>query len=166
MAHWVDFILVFLLLASAWTGYRQGFLRQLFHLLSLVIALVVAWAGYQDLAHQLAALFSIPVLNITIGSLELGMLPLRIGSFLLLFFAVRLLIRWLASLLGVVHAIPILSTVNRWMGLCLSVLKTGLILFLLISVISLFPGLEKTFSSSWVASQIMEWSPQLIHLTL
>ena len=166
MMHWVDLILIFLILSSAWIGYRQGFLRQLFYLLALVIALVVAWAGYQDLAHQLATLFSIPVLNITIGSLELGMLPLRIVSFLLLFFAVRLLIRWLGSLLGVVHAIPILSTVNRWMGLCLSVLKTGLILFLLFSVISLFPGLETTFSSSWMASQIMEWSPQLIHLTL
>lgn len=166
MFHWIDLALFFLLLSAAWIGYRQGFLRQLFNLLSLVIALVAAWAGYQDLAHQLASLFSIPVLKITVGSLELGMLPLKILSFLLLFFAVRLLIRWLGSLLGIVHAIPVLSTVNRWLGLCLSVMKTALILFLLFSLISLFPGLENTISGSWMASKILEWSPEFIQLAL
>lgn len=166
MPHGVDLILILLLLASAWMGYRQGFLRQLFNLLSLVIALVVAWAGYQQLAHQLASLFSVPILKITVGSLELDMLPLKILSFLLLFSAVRLLIRWLGSLLGIVHGVPVLSTVNRWLGLCLSVLKTALILFLLFSVLSLFPGLEHTISGSWVASKILEWSPELIQLAL
>ena len=166
MPHWIDLILLILLLSSAWIGYRQGFLRQLFNLLAVIIALVVAWAGYRDLAHQLASLFPMPIFEIPLGSLELGMLPFKILAFLLLFFAVRLLIRWLGSLLGIVHAIPVLSTVNRWLGLCLSVMKTALILFLLFSLISLFPGLENTISGSWVASKILEWSPEFIQLAL
>lgn len=164
--YWLDLVLLIMMIAAAWLGYRQGFLRQLVHLLAWIIALVAASKGYQTLAGYLSGLLAWPGISVAIGSTELGRLALNVVAFFLLFFGVRLLIRLAGSWLGIVHAIPVLSTVNRWLGLGLSLLKTALVLFLLFSILSLFPTIQTAFADSWVIPRLLQWSPHLMEQIL
>lgn len=157
--HWLDLALLILLLAAAWVGYRQGFLRQLVQLLAWVIALVAAAKGYSIVGAYLADTLDWPGLGITIGSTNMGQLFLNVVAFFLIFFGVRLLIRLAGSWLGIVHAIPVLSTVNRWLGMALSLLKTAFVLLLLFSILSLFPTVQTAFADSWVIPRLLQWSP-------
>jgi len=162
--YWLDLVLLILMLAAAWIGYRQGFLRQLVHLLAWIVALIVAAKAYPTAAVYLAD--SLEWLRLgAVHATPLGQLILNVVAFFLLFFGIRLLIRLAGSWLGIVHTIPVLSTVNRWLGLGLSLLKTALVLFLLFSILSLFPAAQTALADSWVIPRLLQWSPQwLEHL--
>lgn len=157
--YWLDLVLLGIMAAAAWLGYRQGFLKQLVHLLAWIIALVVAAKGYPTVAGYLADRLDWPDIGITIGSTDMGRIVMNVISFFLLFFGIRLLIRLAGSWLGFIQAIPVLSTVNRWLGVGLSLLKTALILFLLFSVLSVFPAMQSAFAESWVIPRLLQWTP-------
>lgn len=157
--YWLDLVLLGIMAVAAWLGYRQGFVRQLVYLLAWIVAFIVAAKGYGTVAHYLADVLHRPDIGVTIGATDMGQIVLNVISFFLLFFGIRFLIRLLGSWLGFVHAIPVLSAVNRWLGLGLSMLKTALVLFLLFSVLSIFPTMQTAFAESWVIPRLLQWSP-------
>jgi len=164
--HWLDLTCIILMLAAAWLGYRQGFLRQLVQLVAWVIALVAAAKGFKALAEYLTDFLHWPGIGITIGATGMGRLFLNVVAFFLIFFGVRLLIRLAGSWVGIVQGIPVLSSVNRFLGMVLSLLKTAFVLFLLFSVLSLFPAAQTVFAESWVIPRLLQWSPQWIEAIL
>lgn len=91
-------------------GYYKGFLREVYAVVQIVIALVCLWA----LARHVA-IFS--------GGIS------TFGGFLVILFVLR----WIGKLLDIVNHIPVLGGMNRTLGVLLGFVKGLLVLGLLYS---------------------------------
>lgn len=88
----------------------------------------------------------------------------NIAAFVLLAFAAGLAVRLVGGFLDGVTKLPGLSIVNRIAGALISVVKNGLILFLILAVASLLPiaAMEKTLNESFFASYSTTYSSELL----
>ena len=101
--------LIWLLACALW-GYYKGFLREIYSVAQIVIALVCLWA----LARRV---------TIFTGGIS------TFGGFLVIMFVLR----WIGKLLDIVNHIPILGGVNRTLGVLLGFVKGLLVLGLVYS---------------------------------
>lgn len=138
---WIDWTLLAILAVSVLVGLWRGFVFEVMSLLGWV----VAWFGAQWAAPQLTP--HLPVF--TADS------PLRLAAaFLLCFIAALLLWGLLSRLLRLlIHATP-LSIPDRLLGGGFGVLRGGVLLLALASVVALTPAAQ---SRGWQASQGARW---------
>ncbi len=138
---WVDLCLLAVLLASVVVGLVRGFV---FELMSLA-GWVVAWFGAQWAAPQLA-----PVLPVAApgSALNLG------AAFALCFLGALVIWGLLARLVRLLlHATP-LSLVDRGLGAGFGLLRGGVLLLALATVLTLTPAAQ---SPAWQQSQGARW---------
>lgn len=150
-----DYIIVVLLFFSAWDGYRTGFVAQLVRIFGTVLAYVAAWQLHalltptidQWLAHTVLkgvrSPQSIPVVNLfgagpTVPSLTAAIAGVL--SFGVVFFAALLVIRYLGAVLNRIVKLPVLSFLNRTLGLASGVIVAFLIIAVLLDVAAYLPA--------------------------
>lgn len=169
----LDIVVLVLLAGAGLNGLRSGFVLQVTHLIGLILALIIAFRFSPAVAAGLGEW--IPLSGDTSDAMLLfGLLPVdtflyRLAAFVLLFFSVRFLVRLAAGVLQQVVSLPVLNTFNRVAGVVLSLLQTGLILFIVVNVLNLIPGkmqdlLQQSLIVSWMLAQtpiltdrISEW---------
>src|SRR5690625_4044224 len=101
----VSLILVGLLTFGFLIGLKRGFILQSVHLLSFFVAFIVAVLNYDKLAPQLSLWIPYPELSTDSSwAVFLQSLPLKSGfynaiSFAIIFFAVKIILQIIASML-------------------------------------------------------------------
>ncbi len=150
-----DWIILAILLFSAWEGYRTGFVRQLVRLSGTLVAYVAAWqlspfvSPYLDtwvtqvLLKNIHSASAIPIVGmLSTGSNVAAVAKAIAGAlaFGLVFFVALLLVRYLGHLLNAVFSLPLLSWINRLLGLAAGVVVAFLILAVLIDVGTYLPA--------------------------
>jgi membrane protein required for colicin V production len=124
--NYIDIIIVILLLASILIGWRQGFIRQFFGLLALLLGVFCAYRFSHLVAHYLAKWIEVsePVTNgVAFAVTFLGVL---VGVVLVGRFADKIITMVAFGLL------------NRLLGAVLSLLKAVLIISVLLVICNLF----------------------------
>ncbi len=119
--HWLDIVLLILLVISALRGYRSGFVAQAIGLGSVVLAYILA----DPVSLVVIDLFASKGVSLTAGWI----------SWSLAFLVVVTLTRWIARFLlkGVGQ---MLGVVNRLAGVVLSLLVTMMLLVVLLNIYS------------------------------
>ncbi|GAK05166.1 possible colicin V production protein [Geomicrobium sp. JCM 19037] len=84
-------------------------------------------------------------------------------AFAILFFATRILLHILASMLDFVSHLPVLRSVNRLLGGALGFVEAYLIVFVLLIVAALLPvdAVQQTIGNSSIARLIIDHTPFL-----
>lgn len=149
-----DWVIVAILLFSAWDGYRTGLVSQLVRFLGTVIAYVSAWQFHGLLTPTLERWLratvlkhmhtpsAAPALNLFNTGNTMGTLAFAIASALsfgIVFYISLVIIRFAGHLLGALFSLPVLSFVNRLAGLAVGVVIAFLLIAVLISVASYLP---------------------------
>ncbi|MFC3040061.1 CvpA family protein [Virgibacillus xinjiangensis] len=163
----VDFILILLLIFGFLMGMKRGFILQLFHLTGFIIAFIVAVMYYDVLGDRLALWVPYPDLGEDHAWAEfLQGLPLEVGfynavSFAVIFFAVKMILQIIASMLDFVASIPLLRSVNKILGSLLGFVEVYLLLFIILYILALTPlaGIQSWVNGSSVALFILEHTP-------
>jgi len=160
-------ILILLLLLGFLIGLKRGLILQVLHLVSFIIAFIVAVNYYDKLGSQLALWIPYPDLPDKSAWAEfLQMLPLENGfynavAFAVIFFAVKIILQIIASMLDFVAAIPIVNSVNKLLGSIFGFLEIYLILFILLYIMALTPivTVQNWINHSSIALFILEQTP-------
>jgi len=92
----LDLIILVVLLAGIGVGAKRGFIVQMMHIVSFVVALIVAYIYYKPLAQKFV--FWVPYpgvtdtgsLGVVIDSLDLDRTFYRVIAFAVIFFAVKI----------------------------------------------------------------------------
>lgn len=153
-----DYVILAILVFSLWDGYRTGFVKQLVRLFGTVIAYIAAWQFHGLLTPWLHHLLATTLFKHAVGTtgtvsharvpaplfgllgttpgtlLPIPMLIETIAnalSFGIVFYVSLLLIRYVGHLLNSVFSLPVLSFVNRVMGL----VAGGIVAYLLVAVV-------------------------------
>lgn len=162
-------ILIGLLIFGFLVGLKRGFILQAFHLLGFFVAFIVAIIYYDKLSPKLSLWIPYPELSgDSTWAVFIQSLPLENGfynaiSFAVIFFAVKIGMQILASMLDFVAALPILNSINRILGALLGFLEVYLLIFIVLFILALTPvaSIQSWIDSSNVALFIIEKTPYL-----
>ena len=163
----LDLAIIFILIIGFFVGLKRGFILQLFHLVGFIIAYIVANLYYEQLAPKLTIWIPYPNLgeNLTLkiltnsGNMETAFY--RAISFVIIFFAIKILIQIIASMLDFIARLPILRQLNIWAGGLLGFLENYLLIFILLYIAALIPMaiFQDTLDQSVLAKFIINHTP-------
>ncbi len=119
---WVDVFILIVILASSVISLSRGFVREVFSLLSWLMAVIVTWMFRDDLAANLTGLFSSPSVRIIVASLILFAVTIMAGEV-----ASKLVIR-LVRFTG-------LAGFDRVLGIAFGCLRGCLLITVVVSIV-------------------------------
>jgi len=165
----LNLILIFLLLFGLIIGLKRGFILQFFHLIGFAAAFIMATLYYNKLTPHLVLWIPYPELSgDNVWAQFLQALPLEKGfynaiSFAIIFFAVKIALQIIASMLDFVAALPILNWMNRILGAVFGFLEIYLIIFILLFILALTPLsiVQSVINDSSIALFMIEKTPIL-----
>lgn len=165
----IDLILLILLVFGIFVGLKRGFILQLLHLVGFIIAFIVAMRYYDVISPHLELWVPYPDLPedaswaVFLGETSMESAFYNAIAFFIIFFAVRILLQIIASMLDFVAELPILRSLNKLLGGVFGFIEVYLILFLLLYIGALVPVevVQSIIEQSGIATFIIEKTPYL-----
>ncbi|HLS10070.1 CvpA family protein [Lentibacillus sp.] len=165
----VSFILIILLMFGFFIGLKRGFILQTFHLIGFIVAFILAALYYDELAPKLALWIPYPELDDNGAWADfLEAIPLEgtfynAIAFAIIFFGVKIILQIIASMLDFVAELPILRSLNKWLGAVLGFVEIYLLIFIVLYILALTPltEIQSWINDSSVALFILEDTPIL-----
>ncbi|SDB95093.1 Uncharacterized membrane protein, required for colicin V production [Pelagirhabdus alkalitolerans] len=164
----LDIILLALLVLGVFRGLKRGFILQIFHLVSFVIAFIVATQFYDRLASHIEMFIPYPRITgdewaFFSDSFQLENAYYNMIAFALIFFGVKIALSIIASMLDFIAELPFLSAINGVLGAVFGFVEQYLVLFLVIYIASLLPvsQIQSILNNSSLAGFMIEQTPVL-----
>ncbi|HJV16206.1 MAG TPA: CvpA family protein [Bacillales bacterium] len=165
----LDLAIIILLIMGYFIGLKRGFILQLFHLTSFIIAYIVAYIYYDQLAPKLTLWIPYPdfggdsALKLFSEASHMEDAFYRAIAFVIIFFVVKILLQIIGAMLDFIAHLPILRQLNVWAGGLLGFSEVYLILFILLYIAALIPMevFQSPLENSALASQIVNHTPIL-----
>lgn len=163
----LDFVLFIILLFGILVGLKRGFILQFVHLTGFIIAYIVAYQYFDDLAPKLKLWVPYPatsdgpaILSLLSGD-DLEAAYYRAVAFVILFIGTKIVMQIIGSMLDFVALLPILKQLNRWAGSILGLLESYLVLFILLFIAALIPmeQVQLALDQSALANLIVNHTP-------
>lgn len=150
-------------------GLKRGFILQLLHLTGFLISFIVAYMYYDKLAPTLT--LWVPYPNFSSNTLfstilENGNLEdayYRAIAFVVIFFAVKIALQIIGSMLDFIAHIPVLKQLNFWAGGILGFIEVYLIMFILFFIAALLPidSIQTALTNSIFVELMIKHTPIL-----
>ena len=141
----LDILLLLLLVASFIIGAKRGLIVQLMHVVTLIVAFVVALIYYKPLAQKFVLWIPYPAFTdgitqtINLEAIDVDRTFYQVLAFALIFFVVKFALQIVASIFDFLTYLPVLHTVNRLLGAVFGFVEMYLLLFLALYVFALLP---------------------------
>lgn len=168
----LDLAVLIILVFGFLIGLKRGFILQLIHLTGFIISFIVAYLYYNKLAPVLTLWVPYPnlssnsTLSFLFDNVNLEDAYYRAISFVVIFFAVRILLQIIGSMLDFIAQIPILKQLNIWAGGILGFIEVYLIMFIILFIAALLPieSIQTALTGSILAEFIVKQTPILSQL--
>lgn len=165
----LDLAILAILLIGLLIGLKRGFILQLVHMTGFIVAFIVAYVFYGDLAPNLKMWIPFPAigdsstLNMFFESVGLETAYYNAIAFAIVFFATKILWHMIGSMLNFITYLPILKQLNRWGGAILGFAEVYLIIFIILYIGALLPmdSIQEPLTSSFMAETIVKHTPFL-----
>ncbi|TWI57022.1 CvpA family protein [Halalkalibacter nanhaiisediminis] len=163
----LSFVILFLLFCSFFIGRRRGFILQIVHLVSFVVAIFVAYTYFRELATFIRLWIPYPqfsqdsTVGMIISTFDGESVYYSGIAFAILFFGTKLVLHLLGSMLDFLAHLPILRSFNQLLGGVLCFVETYLILLVLMFVAALLPieVVQDVMQRSIVVQLMMNHTP-------
>ncbi|GAF64159.1 CvpA family protein [Alkalihalobacillus trypoxylicola] len=165
----LSFIILFIFLCSFFIGQRRGFILQLIHLVGFIVSIYVAYRYYGVVAEYIRLWIPYPqfssdsAFGMIIQAFDAESVYYSGISFALLFFGTKIALHILGSMLDFFAHLPVLRTLNRWLGSILCVVESYLLIFVLLNVAALLPieFIQEQLQVSIIAQFMIHHTPFL-----
>ena len=165
----LDLAILVILLIGVLIGLKRGFILQLVHMTGFIVAFILAYVFYGDLAPNLKMWIPFPsigdssTLNMFFESVGLETAYYNAIAFAIVFFATKILWQMIGSLLNFITYLPILKQLNRWGGAILGFAEVYLIMFIILYIGALLPmdSIQEPLTGSFLAESIVKHTPFL-----
>ncbi|CAH2716134.1 hypothetical protein BACCIP111895_03318 [Neobacillus rhizosphaerae] len=165
----MDLVIIFLLIIGFFVGLKRGFILQLVHLTGFIIAYIVAYLYYDQLSPKLTLWIPYPnlgegtVLKILTDSTDVETAFYSAIAFVIIFFAVKVVLQIIGSMLDFIAHLPVLRQLNVWAGGLLGFFEVYLLIFILLYIAALIPIelIQSLLDHSVLAKAIVNHTPIL-----
>ena len=163
----LDLIILIILGFGFLIGLKRGFILQLIHLTGFIIAFIIAYLYYDQLAPKLTLWVPFPnfssdsALSLVMENVNLEDAYYRAIAFVVIFFAVKIILQIIGSMLILLHKFQCLKQLNIWAGGILGFLEVYLIIFIVLFIGALLPieGIQAALTQSILAEFIVQHTP-------
>ncbi|MFD1735964.1 CvpA family protein [Bacillus salitolerans] len=163
----LDLALIIILGMGFLIGLKRGFILQIVHLTGFIVAFIISYLYYDDLAPTLKLWVPYPALEegtmmaIIFDNADLEMAYYNAISFALLFFGTKIIMQIIGSMLDFVAHLPLLKQINGWAGGLLGFIEVYLILFIVLYIGALLPiqFIQTNIQESFIAMTIVQHTP-------
>lgn len=163
----LSLILFLILVISFFIGLRRGFILQIIHLAGFFVSLFVAYKFYQELAIYLRLWIPYPnfasegIITMLLETVPLETVYYNVIAFVILFFATKIVMHIIGSMLDFVAHLPFLRTINGVLGGVLCFVEFYLLLFILLHVGILLPVdiVQQEIDNSFLANVMINHTP-------
>src|SRR5699024_3553207 len=134
----ISILLILILVFGFFMGMKRGFILQLMHLLSFIIAFTVVVLYYKKLVPYSSSWLPYPDITpeqswaIFLDSMPMENAFYTATAFALIFFGTKIILQIIASMLDFVARPPVLKQLNKLLGAILGFVEVYLILFVLL----------------------------------
>ncbi|WP_338470452.1 CvpA family protein [Niallia sp. XMNu-256] len=168
----LDLIILIILIFGFLIGLKRGFILQFFHLTGFIIAFIVAYLYYDNLAPKLTLWVPFPnfsgesALSLLLDQVNLEDAYYRAIAFVVIFFAVKIVWQIIGSMLDFIAQIPVLKQLNIWAGGILGFVEVYLILLIVLFIGALLPveSIQVPLTNSILADVIVQHTPVFSNL--
>ncbi len=165
----LDLLLLVILLIGFFIGLRRGFILQLIHMTGFIISFILAYIYYDELAPKLTLWIPYPsldefnTLNMLFESTDLDQAYYRVIAFAIIFFAARIILQIIGSMLDFLAHLPLLKQMNGLVGGVLGVIEVYVIVFILLYIAALIPMefVQSHINDSFIAKAMVQHTPIL-----
>src|SRR5690625_3573874 len=165
----ISLIILLVFIFGFFMGLKRGFILQLMHLVGFIIAFIVARLYFRQLAKHLALWIPYPELgNDSMWAVFLNSMPLENAFYnaiasAIIFFATKIILQIIASMLDFVASLPVLRSLNKILGAVLGFVEVYFITFIILFIAALVPveAIQVRIKSSFLATLIVEHTPFL-----
>ncbi|TLS39172.1 CvpA family protein [Pseudalkalibacillus caeni] len=165
----VDLILLVILVGGFLVGIRRGLILQVVHLTGFIVSFIVAYMYFGDLAPHLKLWIPYPSFgegdstNMVLDAINFEATYYRGIAFAMLFFGTKIIMQIIGSMLDFLADLPILRTINGWLGGVLGFIEVYVILFIFLFLAALVPNetVQTYISHSFLAESIVKHTPIL-----
>lgn len=146
---WADIIVAGILLISMWSGVRYGFLRTVFDIVKMVLAIILS-------------VFLTPVVAVYLP--KTVVMP-EIVSYLISYVLIRMVFGIVSRMLKIVEHIPVIRQINKLLGGIAGLIRGLLFVWVLLFAIVMLTevpecvALAKDIKNSPFLSQLYAWNP-------
>ena len=163
----LDLALLFIFVMGFLIGIKRGFILQIIHLTGFIVAYIVAYLYFDELAPKLRLWIPYPnfgedsAITFLFDSANLDEAYYRAIAFAVLFFATKIVMQIIGSMLDFVAHLPILKQINGWAGGVLGFIEIYLIVFILLYIGALLPIelIQNLISDSAIAKAMVQNTP-------
>lgn len=163
----LDLAVLAILVMGFIVGLKRGFILQTIHLVGFIVAFIVAYLYYEQLAPKLTLWIPYPnlgsnaTLNLIFDNANLESAYYRAIAFAAIFFAVKIMLQIVGSMLDFVSNLPILHQLNVWAGGLLGLVEVYLVMFIILYIAALLPiqAIQDPLNDSILAENIIKNTP-------
>ncbi|WP_070121731.1 CvpA family protein [Bacillus marinisedimentorum] len=168
----LDLILLIVLISGFVVGLRRGFILQLVYLTGFIVAFVVAYLYFDDLAPHLKLWVPYPALpegssmQLFLDNIHIEAAYYRAIAFAVLFFGTKIIMHIIGAMFDFLADLPVLRTFNGWLGGALGFIEVYLIAFILLYLAAFMQVefIQQALGDSILAQVIVEHTPGLSRL--
>lgn len=165
----LDYIILAVVALGLLFGYFRGFIAQIVSLSGFLLAYLVAFFFYKNVAPILRLAVPVPAYEnyqryeFIVKGLNLDTYIFNALAFAILFFGTRLAISIIGKTLNVIAKTPGLNLINRWSGALLGLAEALLIVVIAVNVLTIAPSddLQKLLSGSAIAPYFINELPSI-----
>lgn len=161
--------LIVLLILGFFIGLKRGFILQLIHMIGFIIAFIIAYTYYGELAPKLRLWIPFPnfeagkTLTMVLDGVGVGLDEAfyRAIAFAIIFFAVRIVLAIIGSALDIVASLPIIKTFNVLGGGILGFIEMYLLVFIIMYIAAMLPipSIQTALADSALAEAMLNKTP-------
>ena len=165
----LDLAIIAILLIGLLVGLKRGFILQIIHLSGFIIAFIVAYVYYDELAPKLHLWIPFPTMSepstfkMLFDSVGLDTAYYNAIAFAIIFFITKIVWHMFGSMLDFIANLPILKQLNHWGGGVLGFAEVYLLMFIILYIAALLPmdPVQGALNNSILAEAIVKDTPFL-----
>lgn len=165
----LDLLILIFFISGLITGYRRGLIVQAIHMVGFIVALIVSFLYYKDLADKFVLWIPYPgvtahsKLAFSVGELDLDLTFYHLLAFVVIFIVVKFGLQLFASMFDFLKFLPILGFVSKLIGAVLGLVEFYISIFLILYVAYLLPidFIQTFIQKSVIAKTMFEHTPLL-----
>jgi uncharacterized membrane protein required for colicin V production len=163
----LDIAILLIFIVGFFVGLKRGLILQIVHLTGFIVAFFVAALYYDDLAPKLTLWVPYPnlgtetALHNIFNADSFEDAYYRAIAFSIIFFAVKILMQIIGTMLDFIAHIPILKQLNVWAGGFLGLVEVYLLVFILLYIAALLPieFIQAPIKDSTIAQSVIKNTP-------
>ncbi|RSK28092.1 CvpA family protein [Bacillus sp. HMF5848] len=163
----MSIVLLVILVLGFLVGVRRGLILQLVHMTGFIIAFIIAFIYFDNLAPRLrlwipySTLDEESTIKFLFDTTGLDEVFYRAFAFVIIFFSVKILMQIIGSMLDFLSHLPILKQVNAWAGGILGFIEIYLIMLVFLYIVALLPlnFIQDAIQESALAKTMIQHTP-------